>query len=106
MAKNFESIKEQIKEIQRNNQRDFDRGQQLDKFVDSCSAISNRIAGDVSNATYQRGSDSNSKIAKGLKPLECDIEIMNAAISELSRINEENKKKIDDKLELIRWWAE
>ena len=69
MTEQFESIKEQIKEIQRSNQRDFARGQQLDKFVDSCIEMSNCIAGDTTNATYQRGSDSNSKIEKGLKPL-------------------------------------
>ena len=101
MSEKFESIKKQIEEVRRSNQRDFDRGQQLIKFVDSCNKISNLIAEHRSNATYQQGSDSNSKIAEGLKPLKRDLEIMENVIGELCRINREELSLVEEKLDKI-----
>jgi len=104
MSRKFESIKKQIEALNRINQgnlHNLDRRQQLLKFVDSCSKISYCLAGETSGATYQKGSDSDSEIAEGLKPLKRDLEIMQNVISELGRINEESLNQIEEKLNLI-----
>ena len=104
MSKKLESIKKQIEALNRTTQgnlHDYDRRRQLIEFADSCIKISYRIAEDRSNATYQQASDSNSKIAEGLKPLKRDLEIMEDIIDELSRINREELSWVEEKLTLI-----
>lgn len=101
MSEKFDSIKKQIEEVQGINQRDYIRGQELLKFVDSCKKMMYLMAEHRSAATYQRESDSNSKIAEGLKPLVLHLEIIEDIISELSWLNDDELAEVEKKLEAI-----
>ena len=101
MSQNFGSIKMQIEAVSRNKLSDFERGQELNKFVDECSKLLYLIAGHGANATYQRGNESNSEIAERLKPLKRDLEIMGDVIDELNRLKSQTLSLVEERLDVI-----
>ncbi len=101
MSEKFDSIKKRIEEVQGRNQRDYNRGQELLKFVDSCKKMMYLIAEHRSAAILQQASDSNAKIAERLKPLVLHLEIIEDIISELSWLNDDELSEVQKKLDAI-----
>ena len=105
MPEQFESIKKQIEELYQGDEGEFRRTMQLEKFVNSCVEMSNRIAADVSNATYTTPMNLNSmekpKTEHRLNNLKRDLDIIEGVIGELCCIHRESLSRVEDTLNNI-----